>query len=60
MEYSIDLSNRLICDLELLMNGSFAPLTGFMCKDDYQGVLVNLRLSTGGLWPLPIVLPVNG
>jgi sulfate adenylyltransferase len=59
MNKYIDLSSRLLCDLELLMNGSFAPLKGFMNKEDYCGVLNNMRLSSGELWPMPIVLPIN-
>ncbi len=42
------------------MNGAFSPLKGFMCQNDYQSVLDNLRLSTGELWPMPIVLPISG
>lgn len=30
------LSDRQLCDLELLMNGGFSPLDGFMCKGDYE------------------------
>ena len=60
---SIDLSDRLLCDLELLLNGSFAPLTGFLNEDDYVDVVYNMRLAPhngGALWPMPIVLPVSG
>jgi sulfate adenylyltransferase len=53
---SLILNDRELCDLELLMNGGFAPLTGFLKMDDYHGVLDNMRLSTGELWTMPIVL----
>lgn len=33
---SFMLSDRQLCDLELLMNGGFSPLDGFMCKGDYE------------------------
>lgn len=56
---SWDLTGRQICDLELLMNGGFSPLTGFMKKADYEGVCDNMRLSDGSLWPMPIVLDVT-
>jgi sulfate adenylyltransferase len=59
MEHYIDLSDRLVCDLELLLNDSFNPLIGFMCQSDYNSVLNNMRLSTGELWPIPIVLPTT-
>ena len=54
-----DLTARQICDLELLMNGAFFPLTGFLGKEDYDNVLENLRLLNGSLWPIPITLDVS-
>ena len=59
MEYSVILSERLICDLELLLDGSFSPLKGFMNEKDYKGVVKNMRLSNGDLWSMPIVLPID-
>ena len=59
MDYTtITLSDRQICDLELLMNGAFSPLTGFMTKVDYVSVLNNMRLEDGTLWPIPVCLGV--
>lgn len=57
---SVTLSQRQLCDLELLMNGGFAPLTGFMGQDDYEGVVSRMRLADGTLWPIPITLDVTG
>ena len=48
------LTPRQLCDLELLLDGSFAPLTGYLTQKDYQSVLDNMTLSTGELWPMPI------
>jgi sulfate adenylyltransferase len=56
---SWDLTARQICDLELLMNGGFSPLTGFMTKADYDGVCKDMRLASGVLWPIPITLDVT-
>lgn len=53
------LTQRQICDLELLMNGAFSPLTGFMGQADYDSVLNDLRLSDGTLWPMPVTLDVT-
>lgn len=55
----LTLDSRLMCDLELLLNGSFAPLTGFMGQADYQSVISNMKLADGSLWPMPIVLPIT-
>lgn len=56
---SWDLTQRQICDLELLMNGGFHPLKGFMGQADYDGVVANMRLADGSLWPMPITLDVS-
>ena len=56
---SWDLTPRQICDLELLMNGGFNPLKGFLSEEDYNGVVENMRLANGALWPMPITLDVN-
>ncbi|MGB0634252.1 MAG: bifunctional sulfate adenylyltransferase/adenylylsulfate kinase [Paracoccaceae bacterium] len=56
---SWDLTRRQICDLELLMNGGFFPLRGFLSKQDYEKVLEEMRLSNGSLWPIPITLDVD-
>ena len=56
---SWDLTPRQICDLEMLLNGGFSPLTGFMNKDDYESVCERMRLANGLLWPMPITLDVS-
>jgi sulfate adenylyltransferase len=56
---SWDLTARQVCDLELLMNGGFFPLKGFMGQADYDGVVENMRLADGTLWPIPITLDVS-
>lgn len=56
---SWDLTPRQICDLELLMNGGFHPLKGFLTEADYDGVVANMRLESGALWPMPVTLDVS-
>jgi sulfate adenylyltransferase len=56
---SHDLTPRQICDLELLMNGGFTPLKGFLSQADYDSVLDNMRLADGALWPMPVTLDVS-
>jgi len=52
------LTNRQLCDVELLLNGAFSPLKKFMNQLDYISVVNNMRLANGLLWPIPIVLDV--
>jgi len=56
---SWDLTPRQICDLELLVNGAFSPLTGFMGRADFESVAASMRLGDGTLWPIPITLDVD-
>ncbi len=56
---SLVLNNRQKHDLELLLNGGFYPLTGFMKQADYHSVCERLCLSDGQLWPMPITLDVD-
>ena len=53
------LTDRQICDLELILNGGFSPLTDFMNRNDYKSVLKDMRLADGSLWPMPITLDVS-
>ena len=53
------LSDRNSCDLELILNGGFNPLTGFLTQDDTRSVYDSCRLSTGELWPMPINLDID-
>jgi sulfate adenylyltransferase len=55
---SWNLSARQICDLELLLSGGFSPLTGFLDRNDYEGVCQRMQLASGVLWPMPITLDV--
>jgi len=56
---SWDLTERQLCDIELLLNGAFSPLEGFLDEDDYNSVIQNMRLTSGVLWPMPITLDVS-
>jgi sulfate adenylyltransferase len=56
---SWDLTPRQICDLELLMNGGFYPLKGFLTEADYNSVVDDMHLTTGDIWPIPVNLDVS-
>ncbi len=53
------LTDRQICDLELILNGGFSPLKGFFNKKDYDSVVKNMRLADKTLWPMPITLDIT-
>ena len=56
---SIQLSDRAVCDLELLAVGAFSPLDRFVGREDYERILDELRLASGALFPIPVTLPVE-
>ena len=56
---SWDLTERQLCDIELLLSGGFSPLHGFMSKADYESVCHKMHLSSGLIWPMPITLDVK-
>jgi len=55
----IDLNQRQICDLELLLNRAFYPLSGYLNQADYHSVLDRLRLEDNTVWPMPVCLDVT-
>ncbi len=56
---SWDLNERQIWDIELLLNGAFSPLSGYLSRADYESVVEDMRLADGALWPMPITLDVT-
>jgi sulfate adenylyltransferase len=55
---SWDVTPRQLCDLELLLDGAFSPLNGFLRRADYDRVCAEMKLASGALWPMPITLDV--
>lgn len=53
------LNSRESSDLEMIATGAMSPLTGFLTQADYEGVVANMRLANGMLWPLPVALAVK-
>ena len=56
---SWSLTDRQLCDVELILNGGFSPLVGFMNQDDYDSVCEKTRLQNNHLWPIPITLDIT-
>ena len=56
---SWDLTARQLCDIELLLNGAFSPLEGFLGQRDTDAVIAGMRLADGTLWPMPVNLDVT-
>ena len=53
------LTPRQLCDIELILNGGFFPLKGFLTQADYESVLMHMQLSEVTVWPIPITLDVT-
>ncbi len=56
---SLNISRWIISDMEMISNGGFSPLIGFMGEKDYQSVLKYMHLANGLPWTLPVTLPVT-
>ena len=56
---SIQISERSLCDLQLLATGAFSPLDRFVGELDHQRILDELRLQSGHIFPIPVTLPVQ-
>ena len=52
------MTERQLCDYELIANGAFAPLVSFLGRHDYESVCRDMRLADGTLWPIPVTLDV--
>src|SRR5690242_14589768 len=55
----IVVGSRQLADLEMLANGAYSPLGGFMTRDDYLSVVNDMHLSNGLPWSIPITLSVT-
>jgi sulfate adenylyltransferase len=55
----ITLRPREVSDLEMIANGAFSPLEGFMCEDDYVAVRGNMHLASGLPWTIPVTLSTS-
>ena len=58
-DITVELTDRQSCDVELLCNGGFSPLTGFMNEDEYNSVVEDMKLPSGLIFGLPVVMDTN-
>lgn len=55
----VELDANRQMDVELIAFGVYSPLEGFMNEADFRSVLSDMRLASGLVWPLPIILDVS-
>ena len=55
----IPLDSRAVSDVLMLAMGAYTPLCGFMGYDDWRGSCLDMKVSSGVFWPIPITLPVE-
>src|SRR5262245_18198954 len=59
LKKKIPLDSRAVSDVLMLAMGAYTPLDGFMGHDDWRGSCVDMKLTNGVFWPIPITLPVD-
>jgi sulfate adenylyltransferase len=55
----IPLDSGAVSDVLMLAMGAYTPLQGFMGHDDWRGSCLDMKLTSGLFWPIPITLPAN-
>jgi sulfate adenylyltransferase len=55
----IHITSREASDLIMMGIGAFTPLSGFMGKEDWQGVCDDFKMADGTFWPIPITLSTD-
>src|SRR6185312_9744464 len=55
----VPLDSRAVSDVFMFAMGAYTPLDGFMGHDDWRGSCVDMKLTNGVFWPIPITLPVD-
>lgn len=58
-DFTIELNDRQSCDVQLLCNGGFSPLTGFLTEEEYNSVVADMKLPSGLIFSLPVVMDTS-
>jgi len=58
-DMTVELTDRQLCDAELIINGGFSPVEGFLNEEDYDSVVEKMRLTSGDMLGLPVVFDTN-
>lgn len=58
-DVEIQLSPRQLCDVELICNGGFTPIDGFMDEETYKHVVENMELTDGTIFGLPVIFDTD-
>jgi sulfate adenylyltransferase len=53
---AVPMTSRESSDLVMMAMGAYSPLDGFMGHDDWRRVCLEMKLSDGLFWPIPITL----
>lgn len=56
---ALTLSEREICDLEMIATGAMSPLEGFMTAEEYASCLDNCTLPNGLPWTIPVTKSIS-
>jgi len=55
----IPLDSRAVSDVFMLAMGAYTPLDGLMAHDDWRASCLDMKMTSGLFWPIPITLPIN-
>lgn len=55
----IPMTSRETSDVIMMAMGAYTPLEGFMTKADWKSVCINMRISGGLFWPIPVTLSID-